>query len=678
MCGIFGLAVGQESDLKPSQIEYLVRRLFRLSESRGKDASGVALGDRGSIQVLKAAQPASRLIASRPFGRLMDQALRGSGNGHAGPQLPLLVMGHARMATNGAQMHHDNNQPVIRSGMVGIHNGIVINVDELWNRFPDMNRQFEVDTEVILALMDRQLGAGDDLASAVRTTFSLLEGMTNVALIFEDRNVLLLATNHGSLYVCPAPAARALIFVSERYFLERLLARRGLDKVFPPHLVQHLRPGQAMLVDLEQAKGQLLSLEGEASSTLPPPSIRPRPVVDLARGQGSHPPATSPRAPQAHLPIFDQLEREFAPVVERVARLRRCTRCVLPETMPFINFDSEGVCNYCRGYQPFKLKGREALERDLAPFRKSNGEPDCIVAFSGGRDSSYGLHYITAEMGMTPLAFTYDWGMVTDLARRNQSRVCGKLGLEHILVSADITRKRANIRRNVTAWLKRPDLGMVPMFMAGDKQYFYHAHQIAKHNNAKLLILSENLLETTHFKSGFCGIAPVFERENTYRLPLADKGRLVRYYGGQYLRNPAYINPSLLDTLGAFLSYYVMPHHFLRVYHYVPWVEEEVDRTLIRTYDWETSPDTSTTWRIGDGTASFYNYIYFVMGGFSENDTFVSNQIREGMMERAEGLKRVDQQNLPRFASMQWYCDAIGIDLAQAVRVINRAPKLYA
>jgi hypothetical protein len=37
--------------------------------------------------------------------------------------------------------------------------------------------------------------------------------------------------------------------------------------------------------------------------------------------------------------------------------------------------------------------------------------------------------------------------MVTDLARRNIARVCGRLGVENIIVSADIHWKRENIRK---------------------------------------------------------------------------------------------------------------------------------------------------------------------------------------------------------------------------------------
>ena len=57
-------------------------------------------------------------------------------------------------------------------------------------------------------------------------------------------------------------------------------------------------------------------------------------------------------------------------------------------------------------------------------------------------------------------------------SRRNQARICGKLGIEHIIVAADIPLNRKYINEYVNAWLDKPHLGMVPLFMAGDKKYF--------------------------------------------------------------------------------------------------------------------------------------------------------------------------------------------------------------
>jgi glucosamine--fructose-6-phosphate aminotransferase (isomerizing) len=283
--------------------------------------------------------------------------------------------------------------------------------------------------------------------------------------------------------------------------------------------------------------------------------------------------------------------------------------------MPFIQFDEDGVCNYCRSYQPISVLGMDALRAILEPHRKTNGEPDCLVAFSGGRDSSYGVHLLKKVLGMNPVTYTYDWGMITDLGRRNQMRICGKLGVENILVSADIVRKRSNIRKNVLAWLETPDLGTVPLFMAGDKQYFYYANKVRQQTENKIVILCENLYETTQFKSGFCGIAPRFESEHTYTLSLSNKFKLAAYYARQFLGNPRYLNSSLLDTFGAYLSYYFIPHNYVNIFQYIEWNEQEVDRTILDEYNWERATDTKTTWRIGDGTASFYNYIYYTMAG---------------------------------------------------------------
>jgi hypothetical protein len=280
-------------------------------------------------------------------------------------------------------------------------------------------------------------------------------------------------------------------------------------------------------------------------------------------------------------------------------------------------------------------------------------------------------------LNLRPVAYTYDWGMITDLARRNQARLCGKLGVEHIIVSADIRKKRANIRKNVVAWLRRPELGMVPLFMAGDKQYFYYANKLRRQTGAPIVILCENLLETTAFKSGFCGVPPTFGSDHTYTLSPVRKLRLLSYYARQFVGNRAYFNSSMVDTVGAFASYYVIPHDYLNLYDYVKWDETTIDSTLVDEYGWETAPDTPTTWRIGDGTAAFYNYIYYRIAGFSENDTFRSNQIREGVLKRAEAMQLAMFENEPRYAALRWYFDALQLDLAQALERIHSVPVLY-
>jgi hypothetical protein len=294
------------------------------------------------------------------------------------------------------------------------------------------------------------------------------------------------------------------------------------------------------------------------------------------------------------------------------------------------------------------------------------------------RPAAQGIHQRRTELGLNPIALTYDWGMVTDLGRRNIARVCGKLGVENIIVAADIHRKRRNIRKNIAAWLRKPHLGMVPLFMAGDKYFYYYVEQVKRHTGIALNIWGINPLENTDFKVGFMGVPPDPEKKRIYSLSLARQLRLFGGAAAALASNPAYFNSSIWDTLGGFVSRSIMPHRdYFHLYDYFPWDERVIDSLLLDEYEWESAIDTGTTWRIGDGTAAFYNYIYYNVAGFSEHDTFRSNQIREGAITRADAITRLAEENRPRYATIKWYLDVVGIDYEHAIRTINAIPKLY-
>lgn len=669
MCGIFGIVARRPTAFEPGALARLLTRLFKLSESRGKEAAGVAVLSQGAIDVYKEPITASAFIRSKPYRELIERTLGEKSD----RSTPVAVIGHSRLVTNGAQALHQNNQPVIADNAVAVHNGIICNVDALWKGHPELTRQSEVDTEVMLRLFERKFAASDKLAESVRQTFAELEGTASVGMLLRDRDAVLLATNNGSLYTLGDDDL--LLFASERYILEQALREPPLRGRMSPAQIRPCGAGAGLLAPLSGDALVDFPLNGATSPIVPTPTARkPRTINDIRNG--AHPPRNRATA-IANQSAAGRVEKLVDAGCARVPEMRRCTRCILPEAMPFIDFDADGVCNYCRNWRPITPAGPEALAEAVAPFRGCNGDaPDCLLALSGGRDSTYSLHYMKTVLGLNPVAYTYDWGMVTDLARRNQARICGRLGVEHILVSADITQKRANIRKNVQAWLRRPELGTVPLFMAGDKQFFYYANRLRTQMNLKLLIFSMNPLERTDFKTGFCGVSGG-TKEKFYGLSFGGRLQLASYYAQQFLRNPAYINASLFDTLHAFWSYYFLPQDYLQFFHYIMWDEETIERTLIDEYDWELAPDTKSTWRIGDGTASFYNYIYYIGAGFTENDTFRSNQIRQGQIQREWALARSKVDNRPRMESMLWYCDTIGIDAEDAIKRINAMPKRY-
>mgnify|MGYP000879998906 CR=1 FL=1 len=256
--------------------------------------------------------------------------------------------------------------------------------------------------------------------------------------------------------------------------------------------------------------------------------------------------------------------------------------------------------------------------------------------------------------------------------------MCSKLGVENIIIAADISLKRKNIRMNLEAWLKAPNLGMMALLTAGDKHFFRHVEDVKRQTGVQLNLWGVNPLEVTHFKTGFLNIKPDFEEVRVY-----SHGALkqVRYHLKRFramMDSPGYFNSSLWDTLsGEYYRSFTNKKDYYHVFDYWRWDEELVNSTLIKEYDWELAPDTKTTWRIGDGSAAFYNYVYNTVAGFTEHDTFRSNQIREGQITRVRALELVENENLPRYQNIRWYLDTLGMDFERVINIVNNIPKLY-
>lgn len=538
-----------------------------------------------------------------------------------------VFFGHSRLITNG----FGDNQPVIRDDVYVVHNGIVVNHEALWEGL-DRERSLEIDTEVIAALAARHLengGAVEELASAVLDT---CRGIVACAIALPKLGKLVLFSNNGSLYA--GASGDGVMFASESYPLTQL----GCTDV--------TQVRDARVLDVPSSNLPIALHEWRAER------------ADLV-------PSLVLASEKERLLVYPQ------------PSLRRCTRCILPETMPFIRFDQDGVCNYCLNYKPRNTpRPIEELFHLVAPYRRTHGN-ECLVPFSGGRDSCFGLHLIVKELGMRPVTYTYDWGMVTDLGRRNISRMSAELGVENIIVADDIHKKRDYIARNLRAWLKSPHLGMISILTAGDKHFFAHVETMKKQTGIDLNLWGINPLEVTHFKAGFLGVPPDFEEERVYTHGAMKQLRYQKLRFRAMLQSPGYFNRSLWDTLsGEYHRSFTKKSDYFHIFDYWRWDETEIEKTLDQ-YDWERAPDTQTTWRIGDGTAAFYNYVYYTVAGFTEHDTFRSNQVREGDITRVEALKLVEVENQPRYPNIKWYLDTLGLDFASTVHTVNSIDRLY-
>ena len=537
------------------------------------------------------------------------------------------IVGHSRLITNGLA----DNQPVERKGAVLFHNGIIVNTQEVWKSCRTL-RQLEIDSEAILGVALDHLEAGQPFETIPESVFAKCRGIANCALAIPKLGKMLLFSNSGSLFV--GKNGKTLAFSSEKYPLLKL----GLSKVRQvwqkPEIVEIPASGELTITDHRSRTENLIPVLGKST-------------VEEA--------------------MLEYLQ----------PNLKRCTRCILPETMPFIEFDSAGVCNYCHHYRPRnKPKPKEELFRLVEPYRRKEGA-ECILPFSGGRDSCYGLHLVVKELNMKPITYTYDWGMVTDLGRRNISRMCAELGVENIIVAADIEKKRRNIKKNLQAWLKSPHLGMVSILTAGDKHFFRHVETVKKQTGIQCNLWGVNPLEVTYFKAGFLGVKPDFAEKRVYMHGISKQMNYQWLRLKAMMQSPGYFNSSLWDTMsGEYYRSFTEKKDYFHIYDYWRWEEKETDDVL-KKYDWELAPDTKTTWRIGDGTAAFYNYIYYTVAGFTEHDTFRSNQIREGELGRDQALSLVAEENKPRYPNIKWYLDAININFSDCIKTINKIRKIY-
>ena len=626
-------------------------------------------GDR--IDVLKAPMKADALMPSLEVRRVLARALNGprlTGNGG------VAFMGHARMVTNGAAHTHENNHPVIVDGLLCLHNEIIVNDEAIWSHYPELTRKFQVDTEALIAVIAERQANGETLAQSVISGMQKTRGGNTIALASSRDDAVVLASTNGSLYWSRSESGHEVAFASERYIVEKSVGSKDLSGRFNSHRVIQVRPGEAYLIPFDTLAPACFLLSG-SNARLPtaPRRASSRKIVDHHVAGGE-----VPRMPHLDERCVHSLEKLLKVDRGRIRGLRRCTRCILPGTFPFITFDEQGVCSICRAHKSFRQHTPEDLHARVAHLKQTGGsDPNCLLPLSGGRDSSYGLHYAKTVLGLKPVAYTYDWGMITDLARRNISRMCGALGVEHVLVSADIRQKREFIRMNVIAWLNRPHLGTVPLFMAGDKQYFYYADLLKRRMKLQDILFSANPMERTDFKIGFCGINENYRRDVFYAPNVVNRLRLGLFYAKEFALNPSYLNGSLVDTVTAFWSYYFLTKDYISIYDYVAWDEQEIMGTLRDQYDWETAADTKTTWRIGDGTAAFYNYIYYRVAGFTENDTFRSNQIRDGLLARETALATLPDENEPRPESLLWYFDTIGLEASRPIEIVNRLPQRY-
>ena len=117
-------------------------------------------------------------------------------------------------------------------------------------------------------------------------------------------------------------------------------------------------------------------------------------------------------------------------------KLQRCSRCVLPETHETIEFDTEGVCNICRQHE-YKKKKIDWAEKEkelikLIDSYRGKYSYDCIIPFSGGKDSTFTLYTLVTKYKVKPLVVCYDHHFLRPKTICNVDKVMRILGVDFL------------------------------------------------------------------------------------------------------------------------------------------------------------------------------------------------------------------------------------------------------
>ena len=155
--------------------------------------------------------------------------------------------------------------------------------------------------------------------------------------------------------------------------------------------------------------------------------------------------------------------------------MKHCVSCGLPETYETIEFDADGVCNICR-QQEFKQNKidwatrKEMFETMIEEYR-GKYDYDCIVPFSGGKDSTFTLYHLVKEYKLKPLVVQFNHGFMRPTLLANNERTFKRLGVDVISFTPNwkvVKRlmREALIRKGDFCWHCHTGIFSYPMHIA--------------------------------------------------------------------------------------------------------------------------------------------------------------------------------------------------------------------
>ena len=342
--------------------------------------------------------------------------------------------------------------------------------------------------------------------------------------------------------------------------------------------------------------------------------------------------------------------------------LRLCSRCVTPETHETIFFDQEGVCNVCR-QQEYKQEKIDWVAREkelhaLLDSYRGKGDYDCIVPFSGGKDSTYTLYALVREYGMKPLVVSFDHGFYRPTVQEGKLRTYRRLGVD--------------VLQFTPSWHVVKQLMLESLKRKGD--FCWHCHtgifaypmQVSVKYKIPLVIWGEPSAEYTSYYSYDDGPEQVDEeRFNRFvNLGITAEDMVGMVGRGITPRDLAPFTYPKLSDLKAIKS------RSFCLGSYIPWDVKKQSDLIKRELDWreetvEGVPPEYGYEKIECMFQGVRDYLKYIKRGYARVSHLASIDIRNGRMSRESALEYVKKYEGKRPASLDIFLEYLEITEAE-------------
>ena len=298
---------------------------------------------------------------------------------------------------------------------------------------------------------------------------------------------------------------------------------------------------------------------------------------------------------------------------------------------------------------------------------------NCIVAYSGGRDSTYILWYAVKRLGLKTLAVFTDNGYTPDHTKRNIKRICEKLGTD-LIVKRYSTLPRA-FPGMLKAWMRKPSSATVGLLCAG----------CAGGRRLRLPLVAQKYRIPLMLSGGGEPVNSFAELMVAPGNRVVRKADLLRGFAAEFTKNPRlalspirisimgfdfsmrYFGSSIIKLLG--IGY---PKKLIFPYRYIGWDEKTIMHNITSELDWEAGDLSGTPWRSDCLVAPLKNYIYGKMLGFHKVDEILSSMVRIGQIDRNAALDRVTRESWVNPTYLGNFLRSVGISLKELDEVIKR------